>query len=373
LPVDLLKAREYFEAAASTGLLPEADEALGIFAANGFGYPAATASSSDGGGSSSGSGSGNGEGFTSSNGGDGDDDVDGDIHATAPGTPDYAAARRHLKRAATPQAWTLLGDLYQWGQLDDVIRNDLNLPPVAPESSAGSGSSGSGSGGSRGFTHGRNGRDQQQQQRRGAASSSQKKGQPTPSEAEAQGIQVAERANLKAWHLYSLAAASDHSPALTAMGTMVLFGTAPQNRSRGNGNDSTETPTSGSSSSSGKSQKPKIAGDYGTVLPGAAEGAAAEAAALAVTAAQAAQAKAEAAAAAAANFPSSKGSQQQEEEEDDDDAWTEEVAQAWAQRGVEDGALARDYAEAWALFGAALKVLDEEEAQRKKPVCAYVV
>lgn len=352
-----MKARKYFAAAASTGLLPEADEALGIFAANGFGYSSTPSSSSDGGSSSS-SDSG------AASGNDSGDDVD--MHTT-PGIPDYAAARRHLKRAATPQAWTLLGDLYQWGQLDDVIRKDLKLPPLSPETKSSSKSSSS-SGTSRGAPYGRNGRDQQQQQQQRRGAASKKKGSSSPGEEEeAQEVLVAERANLEAWHMYSFAAASEHAPALTAMGTMVLFGTAPQSRSRGGSSSDDATSASSHSSHSSSSSYGSYGSyeSYGNALPGAAEGAAAEAVAIAATAAQAAQVKAE-----VTNSPSSLGDH---EKGYDEGEWTEEVAQAWVERGLEDGALARDYAEAWALFGAALRVLEEEDAQRNKPVRAHLV
>jgi hypothetical protein len=383
--VDLVAARKYFAAAAATGLVPEADEALGIFAANGWGHPSPTAS------------------------------------PRGPGVPDYAAARRHLTRAATPQALTLLGDLYQSGQLDAVVRRDLGLPPAsaAPaaatassgsrgsssgsrgssssSSSSGGGSHGSG-GGARGAASGRGGIDGQRRRRSSSGSSSSSSSSSAAADkrgargykqkdeedgdddgdheggeggdddeggnddeggdddkAQADADAVGERAQLEAWRAYSSAASSlDHAPALTALGTMALYGTAPSDRPRGAHSDADQGSSSSSSSGDGDGGDGSSSGGGGggggsTALPGAAEGAAAEDAALAANEARAAAAAAEAPAAGA-------------------ERWTPEVSEAWAQRGREDGAWARDHAEAWALFGAALKGLEEEDARRGLPV-----
>ena len=122
VPQDHARARVYFEAAARTGLLPEADEALGIFDLNGF--------------------------------------------ATPSGLPDPESARRRFLAAATPHAYTMLGELYQHGELDGAVRAELEAEGVVQPQKPGRGG-GAGNGKGAGQGEGGGGLDGGEEKRRG--------------------------------------------------------------------------------------------------------------------------------------------------------------------------------------------------------------
>jgi TPR repeat protein len=177
LPRDYALARRHFEAAAGTGLVPEAHEALGFFDSYGYGLKA--------------------------------------------GEPDVLAAKANFLLAQTPTAYLMLADMYQQGHFDDTELREIAEDEVAAAAAAAAATAAAATA----ATQSRQLSDEGEQT---GKDEEEEEEQTKEDEEEEVNILVVELANNEAWRYYTMADDMGYLPATAALGVMALHGAIPE-------------------------------------------------------------------------------------------------------------------------------------------------